>query len=474
LPSGTYYVRTSQWSSYLDQIYDGINCGLTCPSPSTGTPVILQQASTVVIDFALVRSGVIRGRVTAAGAGTPLGGAQVSVSNGSIYVWSGETDVNGAYATSGPLPSGTYYVSSSSAGYLTQIYRGISCGLTCPALTVGTAVNLEQGTTRSGIDFVLIRGGAIRGTVTAVGAGTPVVDVRITIVSASGEHAADAWTGSGGGYATTTPLPTGTYFATTWNRAGYLDQVYSGVNCGVTCPAATNGTPIEVTQSATTQNIDFALLRGGAISGVVTAAKTGAAVPASISIVDSSGRWIDGAAAGPWGANSSNAPLPTGNYFLVASAGAGYLSQIYRAIDCRAGACPPATTGTAVAVTQGATSTGIDFALASDAPAFTDHPIVPGGTTLKAIHIVELREAVATLRWRAGLTAVTWTDPALVAGATPVKAVHLSELRAALNAVYVAAGRPAPAWNPAAIVSGETVVTAASIMEIRAAIIAIW
>ena len=78
--------------------------------------------------------------------------------------------------------------------------------------------------------------------------------------------------------------------------------------------------------------------------------------------------------------------------------------------------------------------------------AFTDHPIVPGTTPIRAIHFTELRDRIDALRRRGGLPAFRWTDPALVAGVTPVRRVHLTELRSALNAAYAAAGRSAPRW----------------------------
>ena len=63
-----------------------------------------------------------------------------------------------------------------------------------------------------------------------------------------------------------------------------------------------------------------------------------------------------------------------------------------------------------------------------------------GVTLVKAAHIVELQNAVATLRANNQLTAFIFTDAALAAGAT-VKAVHITELRTALDAVFTKRGR---------------------------------
>ena len=72
---------------------------------------------------------------------------------------------------------------------------------------------------------------------------------------------------------------------------------------------------------------------------------------------------------------------------------------------------------------------------------FTDHPIVPGVTPVKAVHFTELRTRIDALRAAVGLGRYPWTDSRLVAGVTPVRGVHMSELRTALAQAYEAAGR---------------------------------
>jgi len=104
---------------------------------------------------------------------------------------------------------------------------------------------------------------------------------------------------------------------------------------------------------------------------------------------------------------------------------------------------------------------------------FTDHPIQPGMTPVRAIHFVELRTRIDVLRSDEGLEPFPWTDTVLGPGVTPVKLAHLLELRAALAAAYVAAGRAAPRWTDAAPVSGTTSIEAAHLMELRAAVTAI-
>ena len=101
---------------------------------------------------------------------------------------------------------------------------------------------------------------------------------------------------------------------------------------------------------------------------------------------------------------------------------------------------------------------------------FTDHPIVPGVTPVRAVHFTELRTRIDGLRTEAGLPEFAWTDPALAAGVTAVRLVHLSELREALAAAYLAAGRSAPVWTDATPAAGETPIRAAHLMDLRAAV----
>ena len=102
---------------------------------------------------------------------------------------------------------------------------------------------------------------------------------------------------------------------------------------------------------------------------------------------------------------------------------------------------------------------------------FTDHPIVPGTTPIRAAHFTELRERIAALRARHGLPAFPWTDPTLMAGVTPVRRIHLTELRSALDAVYDAVRRSRPAYADVRGVAGATPIKAAHIMELRAAVL---
>ena len=62
---------------------------------------------------------------------------------------------------------------------------------------------------------------------------------------------------------------------------------------------------------------------------------------------------------------------------------------------------------------------------------WTDRVITSGETPVKAVHLTELRTALAEAYGACSLPALTYTDPVIVRGMTPVKAVHWTELREA-------------------------------------------
>jgi len=116
------------------------------------------------------------------------------------------------------------------------------------------------------------------------------------------------------------------------------------------------------------------------------------------------------------------------------------------------------------------------YYLATEAPAapapFTDDPLQAGATTVRAVHVTELRTRIDALRVRYELAAYSWTNPSMIAGATAISAAHIVELRTALDAVYAAASRPAPTYTDGVLQQGVTMVRAVHITELRAAVVA--
>jgi hypothetical protein len=100
---------------------------------------------------------------------------------------------------------------------------------------------------------------------------------------------------------------------------------------------------------------------------------------------------------------------------------------------------------------------------------FTDEPLVARTTPVKAIHLLDLRSAIETLRARGGLTPFAYNDAGLTPGNTTIRAVHLTDLRTALTQAYQAAGRSTPSFAEA-LVARETRIKASHISELRTAV----
>jgi hypothetical protein len=96
--------------------------------------------------------------------------------------------------------------------------------------------------------------------------------------------------------------------------------------------------------------------------------------------------------------------------------------------------------------------------------AFTDTTVTAGTTRIRRDHLTELRNAVASARVAAGLTAATWGE----ANPTVVKASHYSEVRAAIAQVRTALGMAAASYTSAP--SAGSLVRAAHVMETRTAL----
>ena len=104
---------------------------------------------------------------------------------------------------------------------------------------------------------------------------------------------------------------------------------------------------------------------------------------------------------------------------------------------------------------------------------FTDNTLVVGTTTAKALHIIELRQAVDALRIVAGQGAAPWTDATLSPTSTVIKAVHLTELRTNLESAAAALGYSPPGSYTDPALSSGFIIKRIHIEELRQRIRAI-
>ena len=112
----------------------------------------------------------------------------------------------------------------------------------------------------------------------------------------------------------------------------------------------------------TVSGVDFALSKGGLISGVVTDETTHTEIQSiGVHVHDLAGNWVQSTSTDASGYYLMKVGLPTGSYYARTSNGQGYVNEVYDDIEC-IGACEFAS-ATSISVTAGSTKTGIDFAL---------------------------------------------------------------------------------------------------------------
>jgi hypothetical protein len=359
LPAGSYRVLAAA-SGYVDELYDDIPCPVgNCFIPS-GTPVaVTDGVETSGIDFGLSVGGSISGTVTETGTSSPIPDVFVEVlDSGGAFVGFGFTAADGSYEADG-LPSGSLRARTSSSAHLDEIFDDLPCSASCD-VTAGTAIPVSAGAETGGIDFELSLGGSISGTITESGSSAALQDVAVFVRdSTTFEFLGAGFSGSDGGYMVG-GLPPGNHIAVTFSTF-YLDELYDDIACTPFCDLTT-GTPISVVGGSETGGIDFELVLGGSIAGTVTESGTSAPLGgATVRVLDAFGVAF-------FGLTSSDgtytvAGLPGGTYRAVAES-ASHAAELYDGIPCHAavGGCAVAS-GTAIPVTLGNQSSGVDFSL---------------------------------------------------------------------------------------------------------------
>lgn len=323
-----------------------------------------QQGTATVPVTAAAGTGIISGVVTADG-GTPLADVVVNVFRLDDGMVTTTTDSAGGYQVEG-LDAGDYKVFTyNRLGFIDEIYKDTPCALgACSFYSQGTTVVVTDGATIGGIDFVLSPGGRIAGRVTDAATGAPIAGAEVGIATEDFAFTT-GMTDADGRYVSETGLSTGTYRARV-SRTGYLSELFDDVQCSAHNGCEFSfGTPIAVVAGVVTGGVDFALDKGGTISGRVTASDTGNGLPGvNVYIVDSAtSEVVSQAYTEADGRYQSFDGLVTGTYWLRVFAGAtGYLDEAYDNILADHRTFIPLGV-TAVPVTVGQETGGIDFVL---------------------------------------------------------------------------------------------------------------
>ncbi len=344
LPAGEYIV-TAFMEGFVQQYYDKTD------DVTRATRVIVTSDQTTSgIDFALVTLPGITGIVLDAADNKPLARAEVRIDNvnSTMPRFAAFTDEKGEYHL--PVPAGTYKVRAYAQQYAPEWFNGKADP------TGADDVIVPASGTVTGINFTLDRwGGAISGKVSDA-ANVPIEKAIVkvwapispnTVPSNRQAFFGSAETAADGSYLIS-GLPPGEYYAAA-AASGYLRQYYDGVE---TLQSASR---IVVTHNHTASGIDFALEKGGSITGIVTDEVTNAPIAdAFVSLRANSVSAESGARTDATGRYTIDG-LPSGSYTVFAAA-SKYLAEFYD------DAADPSS-AVKVQVTAPNASQGIDFAL---------------------------------------------------------------------------------------------------------------
>ncbi len=386
LGTGSYFVATDVWNDSINELFDDHPCP---GGPGTGCDVTIGDEVSVTIgsvtgaiDFVLDRHGVITGEVRDEATTLPIPDARVELyDHTGNNLQRGYSDGSGAYRIEG-IPAGEYYLWSSVSSHLSELHDNILCNGSPPhgcAFADGTTVAVQLNGTTSGINFDLQKNGAVAGTVIDRLTGLPIDDAHLQIYDDNGDWVKSGESGEDGFYEIG-GLADGTYFvmAGRWNN--YVDQLYLSLDCPVDGCEILTGTPVTVADLATTNGINFGLIRKGAISGHVHDETTGLGIPGvRISVYNDAGSSIGNDYTDAAG-NYEVDEIRSGNVFVIA-AGAEHFNELYDNLPCPAD-CDQ-TSGTPVRVNNAAVTTGIDFAMLAGGKIKGTVTAEVGGTPLR-------------------------------------------------------------------------------------------
>ena len=339
LPAGT--------SSY--SVSFNAQCGATPQNylSQSVTGVTVTAGSTTPVDANFVAGGSITGTVSGPSGG--LGGICVTVydANGAT-VANLTTDVNGQFIAS-DLATGSYAISvnaqcgSSPLNYVNQSMTGVS---------------VVAGSNTSGVLFTLVAGSEISGTVTDASGTNALANICVAANgNGSGVGNNDAVSINNGSYAIV-GLPAGTYNVTASANCNGTNQNYvADTQAGI------------LTSAASPATVNFALVTGGEITGVVTG--SGGALMANIcvSATEQNSVGVVGNAVTAGNGTYTIMGLPNGSYVVEVISQCGSIP-----LNVTVGAL------SGVGVVTATTTSGVDFVLSNSTaspPITTPPPLLP-------------------------------------------------------------------------------------------------
>lgn len=357
LAPGTYFAKTDNWWGHIDEVYDNIPCAAGC-SVVEATPITVAGGITTGVDFVLDPGGWITGALTDSTNSQPIEDAGVEVFTiDGRRVTTAFPNASGVYWASG-LPTGSYFLRAYSWGYyLPELYDNLPCLDGCD-LSNGTVVNVTQPTITSGIDFELDSGGTIRGNLVEASAGTPVSDAEIQIFDDTGMPVISFLVDQFGAF-DSGPIPSGEYYllVDVWGE-NLVDEIYDDLQCAGFCDPEV-GDLIDLA-AGETRNLSIDVSTGATLKVTVTSEDLSPIVDCEVDLFDTNGDFTAVGFSDGTGLALLDG-LPGGSYYVRTRNGGDYVDQLWEDIECP-GECDPSS-GTALFLSPGATSTAIDMFL---------------------------------------------------------------------------------------------------------------
>jgi hypothetical protein len=364
LPAGLYIVFAFNNDGFVDELYDNVPCVRGTCSTSLATILRVDQGSVVNdINISLDVGGRIVGAVLDETTDLPISGVQIQIFNsGGIRISSASSNAAGEYTSFDGLPSGDYFVRTNNfKHYIDELHDAINCPAGNCAPTSGTPVRLIVGS-ESNIDFTLNPGAIISGNIKDTATNNALTGILIDIYDANGNRIALEPADISGNYSSLSGLPEGNYFLKTLNQNTYLDELYDGLPCPGSSCNPLSGTPVFVGPGNNANNINFALTRGGALSGRISESANG--LPISdifVLMLDSNNSLSSFGLTDGCGEYSSIVGMLPGEYKAVTSNLSGFIDEVYDDLLCLNGC--DISKATPIPLSFGELASNIDFDL---------------------------------------------------------------------------------------------------------------
>ncbi|HVT43069.1 MAG TPA: carboxypeptidase-like regulatory domain-containing protein [Thermoanaerobaculia bacterium] len=232
------------------------------------TLTLSMSQSLTGINFSLIKGGRITGSVVAEANGVALQGTKVAA-----YTLHGirreHTTSDAAGNFSLLLPPGDYILASWDDQYLyvSEFYQNTS------KASQATPVRIASGEVRSGHRFTLTLGARVSGTVIEQSTGSALAGIIVSAYKPTGELLVDCVSTSSGQFNMAVP-PGATRFVAHDNTAVYAGSFYDNAEAFV------SARELELSGGQIVSGIDFALVKGGRISGRVSNVANGAPLEA--------------------------------------------------------------------------------------------------------------------------------------------------------------------------------------------------